>query len=124
MLKNTTTILAQDPSRANRINANSTQQNAITTVNGWQYAAFYSDAINEEQTGVCHVSLARRRVSSSDISSQGTWETVAFDDYNQTADDGHNTISIGVCRGDGTIHIAFDHHCDPLVSLPIQECIH
>jgi hypothetical protein len=35
-----------------------------------------------------------------------------FDDYEQRSDDGHNTISVGVCKGDGTVHVAFDHHCD------------
>lgn len=40
---------------------------------------------------------------------------LSFSDYEQLVDDGHNTISIGVCRGDGSIHLAFDHHCDRCV---------
>lgn len=43
MLQDITYILGQDPDRVHRINANSFQQNAITTVNRWQYAAFYTD---------------------------------------------------------------------------------
>ena len=32
--------------------------------------------------------------------------TLVFRDYKQTQDNGHNTISVGVCKGDGTIHVA------------------
>ena len=114
MLEEATYILGQDPDRVHRINANSFQQNAITTVNGWQYVAFYTDAVNGERAGVCHANLSRRKVSPHGISIPGgDWETLTFDDYDQIVDDGHNTISIGICKGDGTIHIAFDHHCDP-----------
>jgi hypothetical protein len=105
-------ILGQDPNRTYRINANSFQQNAITTVNGWQYAAFYTDKNPAEKNGVCYMNLARRQVLPIESSSNETGETITFDDYEQTMDDGHNTISTGVCKGDGTIHLAFDHHCD------------
>ena len=114
MLKETTVILAKDPDRVHRINANSFQQNAITTVNGWQYTAFYTDAINGEGPGICHVNVSRRMICASDAPGPSqTWVNLALDDYNQSVDDGHNTISIGVCKGDGTIHLAFDHHCSP-----------
>jgi hypothetical protein len=113
MLEDTISFLGQDPDRKHRINANSFQQNALTTVNGWQYAAFYTDVFESEKAGKCHVNLARRKISPSDIPCAiGAWETLTLDDYDQSTDDGHNTISIGVCKGDGTIHIAFDHHCD------------
>ncbi|KAF4625613.1 hypothetical protein G7Y89_g12553 [Cudoniella acicularis] len=104
-------VLGKDPQRKHRINANSFQQNAITTVNGWQYAAFYTE--DSKNTGVCHVNLSRRKIDLSKIyTAQAHWETITFDDYDQIADDGHNIISIGVAKGDGTIHCAFDHHCD------------
>ncbi|KAF6793807.1 dockerin type 1 [Colletotrichum sojae] len=100
--------LAADARREHRINANSFQQDALTTFNGWQYACFY---VHKDATSnALLVSLARRPVPDA----LGAWETLTFGDYEQTADDGHNTISIGVCAGDGTIHVAFDHHCDPL----------
>ncbi|KAH8676683.1 hypothetical protein BGZ60DRAFT_403127 [Tricladium varicosporioides] len=106
-------ILGIDPQRTHRINANSFQQNAITTNDDWQYVVFYTES--KSSAGVCRVNLARRRISSTSESiKQGKWETIVFDDYDQTADDGHNTISIGVCKGDGTIHLSFDHHCDKL----------
>jgi ABC-type phosphate transport system substrate-binding protein len=106
-------ILGKDPNRKHRINANSFQQHAITTIKGWQYAALYTDEIKEKKTDGCYLNLARRQVLLSEASdTTGAWETFLFEDYKQTVDDGHNTISIGVCRGDGTIHVAFDHHCD------------
>jgi hypothetical protein len=49
-----------------------------------------------------------------DVTSGNEWEFLEFEDYEQTTDDGHNTISIGVCHGDGTIHLSYDHHTDDL----------
>ncbi|KAF5495865.1 hypothetical protein CGCF413_v009029 [Colletotrichum fructicola] len=100
--------LALDARREHRINANSFQQDALTTFNGWQYTCFYRH--KDATSNALFVSLARRAIKDT----LGDWETLTFEDYEQTADDGHNTISIGVCEGDGTIHVAFDHHCDPL----------
>ncbi|KAK2027929.1 hypothetical protein LX32DRAFT_416664 [Colletotrichum zoysiae] len=100
--------LTLDARREHRINANSFQQDALTTFNGWQYACFYTH--KDARGNVLFVSIARRPVGQS----LGAWEKLTFDDYEQTADDGHNTISIGVCAGDGSIHVSFDHHCDPL----------
>jgi hypothetical protein len=109
----TVSILGQDPDRVHRINANSFQQNAITTVNGWQYATFYSDLLHGKKHDCCYVNLARRKATGPAPDSVGSeWETFAFTDYQQVHDDGHNTISIGVCKEDGTIHVSFDHHCD------------
>ena len=106
-------VLGRDPTRKHRINANSFQQCAITSINGWQYAAFYTDEIKGVRKDGCYVNLARRQVSrAGDTDTTGAWQTIVFEDYKQTVDDGHNTISIGVCKGDGTIHVAFDHHCD------------
>lgn len=39
---------------------------------------------------------------------------VRLTDYIFEEDDDHNTVCIGVCPKDGTIHVAFDHHLDPL----------
>lgn len=104
--------LGKDPAnRIHRINANSFQQNAITTIHGWQYVAYYTE--KADSPAVCLVNLARRRVKGQNGELQlGDWEKFVFEDYEQVLDDGHNTISIGVCRGDGTIHLSFDHHCN------------
>lgn len=104
-------VLGLDPNRKHRINANSFQQNAITTLEGWQYAVFYTDATSKK--GACYVNLARRRVLPTEVSDgDEKWDILTFEDYEQTRDDGHDIISLGVCKGDGTIHLAFDQHCD------------
>ncbi|KAJ3489192.1 hypothetical protein NLI96_g2298 [Meripilus lineatus] len=49
------------------------------------------------------------------------WESIVLEDYTQTEDDGHDVISLGISHGDGTLHIGFDQHDNPLnyrVSLP------
>jgi hypothetical protein len=38
----------------------------------------------------------------------GAWEVLVLDDYPQTTDDGHNTVQMGICPGDGTIHLSYD----------------
>lgn len=115
-------ILAQDPDRKYRINANSFQQNAITTVNGWQYATFYTDILKGKKQECCFVNIARRKVDAHEADKDSEWDILTFEDYRQTHDDGHNTISIGVCGGDGTIHVSFDHHCDQRVPFILNSC--
>ena len=79
------------------------QQDAIMTYNGYQYLTFWDKGAN--------LSIARKRLP------EGEWEIINFADYrvspNRVADN-HYTISMGICENDGTIHIAFDHHNDPL----------
>ena len=82
------------------INGLSFQQDAVASHNGWQYVAYYN-----ADRKVC---LARRKLPES------TWEIIRFDDYDFRSDDAHNTISLGICRNDGSIHLAFDHHNHPL----------
>jgi len=110
----TISVLGVDPKRQHRINANSFQQNAIVSSHGWQYVAFYSPFPLSNGEIPVYVHLARRQHGSTTghVDGASEWQTMVFKDYNQTSDDGHDTISIGVCDGDGTIHIAFDHHCD------------
>ena len=107
-------ILGQDPPRIHRINANSFQQSAIVTVNGWQYAALYTSKHGQQDSNACCITLGRRKVRSlvHSVIESSAWEFISFEDYVQAVDDGHNTISLGVCTGDGTIQISFDHHCD------------
>ncbi|EXF84508.1 hypothetical protein CFIO01_09636 [Colletotrichum fioriniae PJ7] len=108
------TVLGRDPAHRNCVlNGNAFQQDAIISFKGWQYAVFYSsysssnlgDDAQHEPLFVC---LARRKLPSAD------WQTITFDDYLQTTDDGHNTVQMGICPGDGTIHLSYDHHCDIL----------
>ena len=78
------------------LNGESFQQEGIVTYQRYQYAAFW----NSDR----HVVLARRMLPS------GNWAALEFSDYTNTEGDAHNTISIGICPGDGTLHLAFDHH--------------
>lgn len=100
-------VLGEDPPTVHRLNACAYQQSAITSFGGFHYVAFYS---RDGSSNARFVTLARRNIQEA----PADWRQVTFTDYEQTTDDGHNTISIGICRGDGTIHIAFDHHCDVL----------
>lgn len=79
------------------------QQNAIMTFNGYQYVTYWTD---DEK-----VAIGRKKLPS------GNWEELRLD-YERTngipLSDNHQTISMGICANDGTIHIAYDHHDVPL----------
>ncbi len=87
---------------SNGANFVSFQQNAIMTYKGYQYVTYWNTAK--------HVCLSRKKMPS------GNWEELEFTDYTSPHDlgDNHYNISFGICKNDGTIHIAFDHHNDPL----------
>jgi hypothetical protein len=82
------------------INGLAFQQDALVSHRGWQYLAYYDAAR--------HVCLARRELP------DGVWQILRFEDYDFASNDAHNTISLGISARDGTIHLAFDHHGDPL----------
>ena len=82
------------------INGLSFQQDAVVTHGEYQYVGYYD--------GNRQVCIARRKCP------EGAWQIIRFKDYNFKSNDAHNTISIGICPKDGTIHIAFDHHGHPL----------
>ncbi|KAK1454680.1 hypothetical protein CMEL01_03440 [Colletotrichum melonis] len=108
------TVLGRDPAhRKCVLNGNAFQQDAIISFRGWQYAVFYSScsssSLNDDtQREPLFVCMNRRKLPNSE------WQTIIFDDYHQTTDDGHNTVQMGICPGDGTIHLSYDHHCDTL----------
>ncbi|KAL2256158.1 hypothetical protein VTK26DRAFT_2094 [Humicola hyalothermophila] len=105
----TTVVLGPDPAhRRCRINCYAFQQHALISFNGWQYAAYYSFLQPGPRLEPLYVHLGRRQLP------RGAWEFVVFKDYPQTTDDGHNTVQLGICPGDGTIHLSYDHHCDIL----------
>ncbi len=82
------------------LNGESFQQDGILTFNGYQYTCFWN-------TGR-RVILARRALP------EGAWSKIEISSYTNNTDDAHNTISLGICPNDGTLHIAFDHHSSPL----------
>jgi hypothetical protein len=97
--------LSRDPDTVCRLNVNAFQQSALTSFRAYQYCSFY----REHSTVVRYVVIGRRKITPG-----AAWEFLELNDYEQTTDDGHNTISIGICHGDGTIHVSFDHHSDDL----------
>lgn len=82
------------------INGKAFQQDVIVTHGDYQYLGYYD--------GKRQVCMARRKLPA------GDWEIIRFKDYDFKSNDAHNTISIGICPLDGTIHMAFDHHGHPL----------
>lgn len=82
------------------LNGESFQQDGIVTHAGVEYAAFWNSSR--------HVVLSGRTLP------DGAWSSLELDDYTNSADDAHNTISIGLSPADGTLHLAFDHHDDEL----------
>src|SRR5690606_5567463 len=69
------------------------------TYMNYQYAVYYNATRN--------VTIARRKMP------VGVWEEVVLP-YRNSANDAHNTISMGISAGDGRIHLSYDHHNDPL----------
>ena len=82
------------------INGQTFQIDALVTHAGWQYATWF-DADR-------HLAVGRRKLP------DGAWQTFAFGDYTISHTDVHNVAVIGVCPGDGTVHLSFDHHGHPL----------
>lgn len=77
------------------VNNASYQQNAILSVAGYQYAAWY--------TASRAAVVARRKLPS------GPWE-IAELPHRLSTDDSHNSISLGVSPLDGRLHVAMDTH--------------
>jgi hypothetical protein len=99
----TTTDVAEDVADSERLITNSFQQDAIVSFGGYQYVSTYTTS---EYGGIInHVTIGRRTISPT-----SDWEFLTLTDYNQTTDDGHNVVSMGISTGDGRIHLSFDHH--------------
>lgn len=81
------------------------------TYKGYQYGVFYSA---KDRGGYgdffAEVMIARRKIGTSN------WEYSTLPVYRVTSNDAHNRVSIAISEGDGTIHIAFDHHNTPRIN--------
>lgn len=100
------TSLGLDPPTTNHLNGESFQQDPLITFNSYQYAAYYTPTNSSPiETTPRVVTVARRSIANS-----SAWEIAYLNDYQQTTDDGHNIISMGISANDGTIHLSFDHH--------------
>ena len=82
----------------NSVNAVIFRKNSLVSFRDTQYIAYY----NKDR----FVMLGKRRSGAS------TWQ-LQQTNYKGNAGDAHNTISIMV-DGDGYLHIAWDHHNNPL----------
>lgn len=82
------------------INGQTFQEHAMASHRGYQYATYFH--------GSGRLSVARRKLP------DGPWQNIRFDDYRIRHNDVHNVAVLGLCPGDGTIHLAFDHHGHPL----------
>lgn len=80
------------------VNAVIFRKNSLTTHGDTQFVAFYDPS--------SRVVLAKRHWQDT------TW-TIRRTAYTGNTTDAHNSISIGV-DGDGILHVAWDHHNDPL----------
>lgn len=96
----TTESFSQAVAYGEGLNGLSFQQDAVLSHKGWQYVAYYN--------AVRHVCVARRKLPA------GAWQILELKDYTQTENDSHNTISMGICAQDGTLHLSFDHHDNDL----------
>jgi hypothetical protein len=81
------------------INGQAFQKEALATYKSFQYGGFYN--ANRQ---LC---IFRRNLRTNKI------DILSFP-YILSKDDAHNTISLGFCANDGTLHIAFDHHNNTL----------
>jgi hypothetical protein len=86
------------------LNLRAHQIDAIVSFKGYQYAIFYT--VIGTDLSRRYPSVARRPLPN------GAWETIRFTDYVQNINDSHRTLSMGICEGDGTIHMSWDHHGD------------
>jgi len=97
-------VLPTSGSFSNVINGRSHQREVLITHDGYQYTAWYHNGTEQD------IYVSRRNLSGN------VWETIdtGYDMENGNLDwDSHNAIAMGI-SGDGRIHLAYDHHVDPL----------
>lgn len=90
------------PRNVQTLNLISHQDDAIVSFNGYQYCVYYT--VNGSDTRNRFVTIGRRALP------DGAWDELQLTDYRQVTNDSHNVIAMGIDEGDGTIHLAFDHH--------------
>lgn len=73
------------------------------TYKNYQYVSYY------ESNG--EIIIARRK-----LKPEGVWTKSVLQDYKIKSQDRHNKVAIAISEGDGTIHLAFDHHNTPTLN--------
>lgn len=82
----------------------------FTVVNGYIFFGWYKGGMKDRD-----LMISRKKIGS------GSWVTVQLPHKNtligprvNSWGDSHNTISVAVSKTDGTVHVFYDHHNDPL----------
>lgn len=81
----------------------------LAVANGYIFFGWYRGGMKDRD-----LMISRKKIGT------GKWVTVQLPHKNTLIGrdkkwgDSHNTISVGVCKLDGTVHIFYDHHNDPL----------
>jgi hypothetical protein len=95
---------------AGAMNGTAFQNDILVSHNGWQYTAWY-DTVGTDQS----MWVGRRSILGP---SAGPWEKfdTGSDQVNgdESLWDTHNTISIGISKADGILHMSWDHHGNTL----------
>ena len=99
-----------DGSKAWHYNANiSPRGDCVSVVNGYIFFGWYKGGMTNRK-----LMISRKKIGS------GNWVSVEFPHRNTLIQpgnrwgDSHRTISVAVSAIDGTVHIFYDHHNDPL----------
>ena len=92
------------------MNGTAFQNDILVSHNGWQYTAWY-DTVGTDQ----NLWIGRRSILGP---AAGAWEKfdTGSDQVNgdESAWDTHNTISLGISKADGVLHMSWDHHVNNL----------
>lgn len=75
-------------------------QSKVITYGDYQYALFYADDLR--------LTLSRRNLQTDDV------QLVTFPEKLSRPDDTHNNSVLGISAADGRLHLAYDHHGQPL----------
>jgi hypothetical protein len=95
---------------AGAMNGTAFQNDILVSHNGWQYTAWY-DTVGTDQ----NVWIGRRSILGP---ASGTWDKFDTGSDLINGDEGvwdtHNTISLGISKADGVLHLSWDHHANTL----------
>ena len=104
-------VLAPGAPYGRNINGLSFVGDALASLNGYQYSAYWAVAPADGSGG--HVAVARRKLP------DGPWSAVdlpgssfrnGMNGKTRLPWDAHDVVSLGLCVGDGSLHVAYDHH--------------
>ena len=104
-------VLAPGAPYGRNVNGLSFISDALTSLKGYQYSAYW--AVSPEDGTAGHVAVARRKLP------DGAWDVIdlkhstfrnGMNAKTALPWDAHNVVSLGLCDGDGSLHVAYDHH--------------